>query len=83
MICWGLQASRSLKGVVREMKDPAVVEATFNKFDYNGNGSEQPKHKKKRSVPMRVKLWLQPAAAYSWRHRGVENNAIKKTSRPT
>ncbi|CAM9662027.1 unnamed protein product [Ascophyllum nodosum] len=38
MICWGLQASRSLKGVVREMKDPAVVEATFNKFDYNGNG---------------------------------------------
>ena len=83
MIYWGLGANSALKGLVNEMKDPIFVESTFNKFDHNGNGSEQSKPYKERSVPVRVKFWLQPAVAYSWRHRGVENSAIKKASRPT
>lgn len=40
MIYWGQQAYKNLDALMAEMKDPAVVDAMFAKFDSNQNGCE-------------------------------------------
>lgn len=40
MIYWGQQAYKNLDALMAEMKDPAVVDAMFSKFDSDKNGGE-------------------------------------------
>lgn len=44
MIYWGQQAYKNLDALMVEMKDPAVVNAMFSKFDSNKNGGETLHH---------------------------------------
>ncbi len=40
MIYWGQEAYKSLDALHAEMKDPAVVQEMFSKFDHNHDGCE-------------------------------------------